>query len=116
MSDPNLITNQAGSPDYDALLQKELLGKVAPGGRAFSGIYSATVVTQAPGVDPTIAITVDIDGFNQKGSNATWTARYEKRLGATPPTPPVGTRCLVAFPPNEADGSPWATTFVGWPT
>lgn len=89
-------------------LQQIFFGRSPGGQSAWVGVFTGTV-RSSNAVD----VFVQLDGFGDQ--NTTFSARYERRLGASPATPPAGTRCIVVFPSNEPDHSPWATTFVGWP-
>ncbi len=52
------------------------------------------------------------------GGQATFTALYQKVLGAQPATPPAGTPCVLVFTsnPNRPATTVWAVAFSGWPT
>jgi hypothetical protein len=100
------------------VLQDIFFGRVSTGQYGLNGVYSGTVLqSPAPGSSDTYTAVVSLDGMDALPGTATpsWVARFEKRLSASPMNPPAGTRCIVAFPPNEADHSPWVLTFVGWP-
>jgi len=70
--------------------------------------------------DSTVDCTIEalFGAQSATGGQATFTATYEKRLGATPAQPPAGTPCLLLFAmnPNSDATKIWAVAFDGWPT
>lgn len=87
----------------------------------FVGLFAATVAGNAD----TGQADVTLDGFN---ASASYTARFEPRFGSggSAKTPPVGTKCLVAFTTPIAyvagtanvgiGATPWIVAFSGWPS
>jgi hypothetical protein len=105
-------------PDYTQLLTKVMLGKNNVRFPKPSRVCSGTV--QASSNPAPEECSVALDNFDIYGQ-ATWTCRFERRLTLSGSTaswadpPPAGTRCVVVFPENETDYSPWVVTFVGYP-
>lgn len=97
------------NPDYGAQLTSYFMGRHATPTKP-SRVCTATVISGTDAV-----VIVNLDNFGADDGTATYSARYENRLNSKPNIPPNGTRCVVVFPENESDYSPWAITFVGWP-
>lgn len=76
---------------------------------AFEGVVTGEVVSSTA-----TTVRVTIDNFDPSGKSA-WDCTYEKRLGASPATPPAGTKCLLAFPSNDPTNTPWVVAFTAWP-
>lgn len=105
-----------------SLFDEIFLDKSKPA-QPFVGLFNATVAGNASdsGAD------VTLDGFDSKNA-ATYSATFEPRFGSgtSAETPPIGTKCLVAFTtpiayvagtPNVGVGSAvWIVAFSGWPT
>lgn len=104
------------------LLSEVLLDQPTPA-QPFSGIFAATVAGNAS----SSSADVTIDGFDAKNA-ATYTCSFEPRFGSgsSAKTPPVGTKCLVAFTKrisyvagaaNVGVGSrPCIVAFLDWPS
>jgi hypothetical protein len=105
------MSSVSSIPDWTSKLTKVFLGKNTPTPK-LSRICSGTVQTAT-----STECTVALDNFSdQTGNN--FVCRYQYQIyaeGSGAAGPPSGTRCIVAFPENESDYSPWVVCFVGWP-
>lgn len=111
MPDPGISRTALPTPDHMARLTKKFLGRVTI--PSPSRVCTGTVQNGATGG----AADVALDGMN----GATFSCRYERRVkvnddgtAAWQDPPPAGVRCVVVFPENESDYSPWIVTFVGY--
>jgi hypothetical protein len=118
-STPSGLQQRIGGQDSTRVLQKmftgHIVGKPAMGWAPITGIVlSAT----------TNSCVVQIDNFPNKNTTGTqsfpsFTCAVEPRhdpSDGSPIAPPHGTACLVAFPTNGDDGTPWVLAFRGWPS
>jgi hypothetical protein len=95
-------------PDSSQLFQKIFTGNRVAKQAMGDAPVQATVVSATAN-----QVVVTIDGFDRT-NQATFTANYEPHPGGG--TPPRGTPCLLAFPPNNRNRTPWVIGFSGWPT
>lgn len=95
-------------PDSSQLFQKIFTGNRVAKQAMGDAPVQATVVSATA-----TQVVVTIDGFDRT-NQATFTANYEPHPGGG--TPPAGTPCLLAFPPNNRNRTPWVIGFSGWPT
>lgn len=111
-----------GTTDPAQLFSQIFLNRSVPA-QPFDGLFAGTVAANATSGQADVTL----DGFDTKNV-ATYTCVFEPRFGSgsSAETPPVGTKCLVAFttpityvagtPGVGVGAKPWIVAFLGWPT
>lgn len=81
--------------------------------------YAPLAASVVSATATTLTVDVTIDGFGTTATTKilpTFRCYYEPHPGATPSTPPSGSKCFVLFVGNDSSGLGVVVAFRGWPS